>query len=84
LRLLAHVHGDVEVGDYIFVARDSTVPLILRPTDNDETFINSKQSLGISALYKLVGGSYVHGSMNWELRRMMDGVRFNEKTVYLI
>jgi hypothetical protein len=39
---LAHVHGDVKVGDHIFVDRGATVPFIIRPTNNDDTFNDDK------------------------------------------
>jgi hypothetical protein len=83
-RCLAHVHGDVEVGNHIFVPRGATVPLIVQPTGNDKTFNDAKQSLRISTFYKLVGRSYVYGIMDGELSGMMDGVRLREETIYLI
>jgi hypothetical protein len=60
------------------------VPLIIRPTDNDKTFNDAKQSLRISTFCKLVGRSYVYGIMDEELSGIMDGVRLREETVYLI
>jgi hypothetical protein len=81
---LAHVHGDVEVGDHIFDARGATVPFIVRSTENDETFSEAKNSLGISTFYKLMGGSYIHGIMDEELSGMVDAVKFKEEPVYLI
>jgi hypothetical protein len=81
---ITHVHGDVEVGDHILVARGATVPFIIRPTSSGEPFNDAKRFLGIFTFYKLVGGSYIHDIMDGELSGVVDGTRFKEETIYLI
>lgn len=81
---LAHACGDVEAGDFMFVALGATIPFIIRPMSNDESFNDAKKSLDISTFYKFVGGAYVHGIMDGELSRIMDDAQFAPETIYLI
>jgi hypothetical protein len=81
---MAMVHGDVEVGDHVFVARGATNPFILRPFANDDTFSELQNRLGTSTFYEFVGGSYVHGIMDGEVLAYMDKLGVHEETIYLI
>jgi len=78
------VHGDVEVGDHVFVARGATNPFILRPFANDDTFSELQNRLGTSTFYEFMGGSYVHGIMDGEVLAYMDKLGVHEETIYLI
>jgi hypothetical protein len=77
---LAHACGDVEAGDYIFVACGAAIPFIIRPISNDESFNDTKKSLEISTFYKFVGGAYVHSIIDGQL----SGITDNAETIYLI
>jgi hypothetical protein len=80
----ALVHGDPEVGDYIFIARGATFPFIIRPTKRDKPYRSIKKAFQIQTFYQYVGGAYVHGKMDGEPLREMEAEGREEETVFLI
>ena len=78
------LHGDPNVGGYIFSARGAAFPLILRPTSNDGLYHSIKEALQIPTFYQYVGGAYVHGKMDGEPFRETEAKSGEEETVFLI
>jgi hypothetical protein len=78
------VHGDSKVGDYVFVARGATFPLIIRPTKRDKPYHSIKEAFQIRAFYRYVGGAYIHSKMDGEPLREMAAEGREEETVFLI
>jgi hypothetical protein len=81
---MALVVGNVRIGDHVFYVRGATNPFILRALKHNNGLDNFRKRLGVTTLFKFVGGSYVHGLMDREVYGMIDGETIQEKTLYLV
>ncbi|CAG8958001.1 hypothetical protein HYFRA_00000344 [Hymenoscyphus fraxineus] len=72
---MAMVVGDVEVGDVVFVPRNCSCCLVLRPLVGG--MFEGKR-------FRLVGPAYVHGIMDGEVVEMMERMGVDEEVVFLV
>lgn len=66
---MAMVHGEVEVGDRIFIARGASVPLVIRAIGSGSTERHQIGKGNVDTPFELVGGAYLHGAMDGEFLR---------------
>ena len=64
---IALVLGDLNPGDFVFIATGATNPFILRPGKGGESLERQKRTHGVSTFYEFIGGVYVHGIMDGEV-----------------
>ncbi|RDW77652.1 hypothetical protein BP6252_05705 [Coleophoma cylindrospora] len=72
------VEGPVRIGDSIFVAHGSTVPLVLRPAHG-----NGGDVEGTGGRYSLICRAYVHGIMDGELSDKMKTPSWDARNVMI-